>query len=432
VAPTPSPVPTSTPSCSSGTTRGGAHILRRGISQASTPIQHVVIIIQENRSFDNLFAGFACADTVPSGLSSTGKPIPLTPIPLEVQYDIHHFEPDWVRSWDNGKMDGFDRDPGGGPQIGLYEHPQFGYVPPSEIGPYLSLAQQYVLADRMFSSTIDGSFIAHQFLIAGQANREVDFPSGITSCKGGPRDVIHQLSAERVISAYTVPYCDDYETLGDELDAKDVSWRMYAPGATESGVGWKAYAKIRHIFFGPDWTRDVLSPETRFLSDVPAGKLAGVTWIIPDVQNSDHSGSDTNHGPDWVASLVNAVGESTFWKSTVIFVLWDDWGGWYDHVPPPQLDFDGLGFRVPLICISPYARSGVVSHTQYEFGSILRFTEDNFGLPQLSASDTRATSAGTGCLDYGQQLRPFAPIKTTLQPLDFINERPSSVPPDEE
>ena len=131
---------------------------------------------------------------------------------------------------------------------------------------------------------------------------------------------------------------------------------------------------------------------------MPAGSLANVTWVIPDWLNSDHAGNRSNTGPAWVASVVNAIGESKLWPHTAIFVVWDDWGGWYDHVAPPQLDADGLGFRVPLVCISPFAGRGVVSHVQYEFGSILRFAEDAFGLPQFAVSDRRATSAAVGCM----------------------------------
>ena len=90
------------------------------------------------------------------------------------------------------------------------------------------------------------------------------------------------------------------------------------------------------------------------------------------------------YGPEWVASVVNAIGEGPLWKSTAVFVVWDDWGGWYDHVTPPQLDRMGLGFRVPFIAIGPYAKRHYVSHVRHEFGSIVKFVEDVFGLPSLA------------------------------------------------
>ncbi len=162
------------------------------------------------------------------------------------------------------------------------------------------------------------------------------------------------------------------------------------------------------------------------MKDVAKGKLAAMTWITPSAANSDHSSSQSTTGPQWVTSLVNAVGTSQFWNSTVIFVMWDEWGGWYDHVPPPQLDYDGLGFRVPLLVISPYAKQHYVSHVQYEHGSVLRFIEDTFGLGRLSASDGRANSPAPDCLDFTRPPRPFKPFQANAarasipSPLDAI------------
>ncbi len=170
---------------------------------------------------------------------------------------------------------------------------------------------------------------------------------------------------------------------------------------------------IQRIVKSPELHLKVLSPETRFITDGAAGRLASVTWIVPSVLNSDHADSHSTSGPPWVASLVNAVGKSRFWSSTVIFVLWDDWGGWYDHVPPPQLDYDGLGIRVPMLCISPYAFSGTVSHVQYESASLLKFIEQRWNLAPIAAADARATSAHIGCLNAAQKPRPFVPITST-------------------
>ncbi len=153
---------------------------------------------------------------------------------------------------------------------------------------------------------------------------------------------------------------------------------------------WNGYQAINHIYNGPQWS-NVVTPPSQFLTDVQNGTLATVTWVEPTYPDSDHSGNGSTTGPAWVASVVNAVGESKFWDSTAIFVMWDEWGGWYDPVAPPYEDYDGLGFRVPLLVISPYAKQGYVSHTQFEHGSILRFVEDTFGLP----SSPPATPAPT-------------------------------------
>jgi phospholipase C len=130
--------------------------------------------------------------------------------------------------------------------------------------------------------------------------------------------------------------------------------------------------------------------------------------------------------------LVNAVGKSKFWDSTAIFVQWDDWGGLYDHVPPPFKDYDGLGFRVPLLVISPYAKKDYVSHVQYETASVLRFAEDLYGLDQLSAADKRAASPAKDCFDFSAPPRKFVPIKAPLDPSFFMDQPPDLRPPDDQ
>jgi phospholipase C len=165
---------------------------------------------------------------------------------------------------------------------------------------------------------------------------------------------------------------------------------------------------------------------------VEGGSLASVTWVTPSFINSDHATSHSKTGPDWVASLVNAVGESPFWYDTAIFVMWDEWGGWYDHVPPPYVDYDGLGMRVPLLVISPYAKENYVSHVQYEHGSILRFVEDTFGLPRLAASDARANSPAPDCFDFSQAPRRFVPFPAKMSAREFEAQPLDPRAPDEE
>jgi phospholipase C len=144
-----------------------------------------------------------------------------------------------------------------------------------------------------------------------------------------------------------------------------------------------------------------------------------VTWIAPAAANSDHAGVDTKNGPSWVTSIVNTIGQSQFWNSTAIFVIWDDWGGWYDHVAPPQYDYEGNGFRVPLIAISPYALQGVVSHTQHETASTLRFIENRFGLGQMSVADSRASDL-IEMFDFSQSPRPFQTIPQPVKTEELI------------
>jgi phospholipase C len=280
-----------------------------------------------------------------------------------------------------------------------------------------------------FQSTIDGSYVSHQYAISGWSDDEVNYPSGYWSCYGGSPNTIDTLTPSRGIGP-AINTCEDYTTLGDELDKSGLTWRSYTSAVdSPDGGGFNAYSAVSHIYYGQDFTNDVISPQSQFLTDVGNGFLANVTWITPTNSESDHPGQKAKGGPAWVASIVNAVGQSKFWDSTVIFVIWDDWGGFYDPVTPPQVDYDGLGFRVPLIAISPYAKQGYVSHTQYESSSVLRYIEDNFGLAPMEASDTRAADPASDFFNYGQKPRTFTPIQAAkLAPQDMIwdGTRPDS------
>ena len=409
-------------------------------------ITHVVVIVQENRSFDNLFQGFPGADSQPYGYDSAGQKITLEPVDLGIKWDIDHRSAAYYEACDGTgklpgthcKMDGFDKEIvtcGINPNPPCpNQHPQYSYVKPSETKPYVSMATQYVLGDRTFTSNFDASsYVSHQYFIAAQAAATIDYPSlGVWGCDGGQTDTIWTITQQRALNV-KVPVCFDYQTLGDELDAKHVSWRYYTSKVDYALGGiWNAYQAVNHIRYGSDWKADVITPQTRFFKDVTAGKLPAVSWVTPTCANSDHGQCDTNHGPYWVASLVNAIGNSKYWDSTAIFVMWDDYGGWYDHVPPPMVDYDGLGIRVPLIVISPYAKKGYVSHVQYEHGSILKFIEDLFGLSRLSVSDKRANSPAGDCFDFSQPARSFTPIPTHMNALDFEREPPDSRPIDDQ
>jgi phospholipase C len=408
---------------------GAQQAERRASSVLPSPIKHVVIIIQENRSFDNLFQGFPGANTAASGLVSNGQQVTLAPQPLEARFDLTHGLADYLNGYDGGKMDGFDQEKVLGKATGQY--PMYAYVPRSETALYFELAQQYVLSDNTFASNLDDSFVAHQYLIAGQANSAVDLPTGIWGCDGLSGDEVGTITHNRQTGGPESP-CFDSNTLGDELDARGLAWRFYAPTIGTTGGIWSAYQAINHIRNGPEWATNIISPQTNVLTDIKNGTLGAVTWVVPSWRDSDHPASKSKTGPAWVASVVNAVGESPFWNSTAIFVIWDDWGGWYDHVPPPQLDYDGLGFRVPMLVISPYSRRGRVSHVQFESASILRFAEDTFSLPPMAAADGRATDPAGDCLDFTQAPLPFRPIATGLRDADFLNEPRSSRAPDDD
>ena len=170
--------------------------------------------------------------------------------------------------------------------------------------------------------------------------------------------------------------CFDYETLGDELDDHHLTWRFYSSTINSDGGEWSGYQAVKHIRYGPDWSKDIITPQTQFFNDVAAGNLANVTWITPVATTPITSTAAATLGPQWVSTLVNAIGESSSGIRARSSCMWDDWGGLYDHVPPPYEDFDGLGFRVPLLVISPYAKARLRFARPVRDGSILRFIED--------------------------------------------------------
>jgi phospholipase C len=390
------------------------------VVSSTTPIQHIVVIMQENRSFDNLFNGFPGADTVRTGMFR-GTVVPLKPTPLGGGADLDHSHSGWWQEWNGGAMDNF------GSSTNLLP---YSYINPAEVAPYWTLARNFTLGDRMFQSNTGPSFVAHQYLIAGQSGGASENPdSSVWGCGAAANARVPLVGPNGTDLPGVFP-CFDYQTMGDLLDAKGITWRYYAPSATsDSYFVVSAYQAIRHIFFGPDWNNNVISPETTVLSDIAGGQLAQVTWIVPSSANSDHPGAPAQ-GPDWVASIVNAIAKSEFWSSTAIFITWDDWGGWYDHVPPPQIDNMGLGFRVPLIVVSPYAKHGYVSHVTHESGSFLRFTEQDFNLPSLDTRDSVADDL-SDCFDFTQTPAPFVQIQTHHTPAFFLAQKGSGPPDDD-
>lgn len=406
---------------------------------SSGKIKHIVIVIQENRSFNNLFRGYPHAKTANYGYDSSGKRIKLVPVSIATSWDIDHSSRAFFAAC-NGtgripgthcRMNGFNKE-----KTGCFrehckiKYPQYAYVPKSEIKPYWTMAKQYVLSDEMYASNFDGSsFASHQYIISGQAESAVDFPSGLWGCPGGNTDKIPRVGPRRKIPDGSEVVCWDPMTLGDELDGAGLSWAFYGGFKFGNPRIWIAYQAIKHIYDGPDWRKDIVHPPSRFLTDVQNGKLRTVTWVTPTFQDSDHAGAISRSGPSWVASVVNAVGRSKYWDSTAIFIFWDDYGGWYDSQPPAYVDYDGLGFRLPLLIISPYAKQSYVTHTDYEHGTILKFVEETFGLPALAASDSRANSPDDS-FDFNQAPRKFQVIPSEFGEEYFLHEAPDNHIPD--
>jgi phospholipase C len=208
--------------------------------------------------------------------------------------------------------------------------------------------------------------------------------------------------------------CFDFQTLGDRLEAAGISWRYYAPVAGQSGYIWSALDAIRHIRMTPLWEQRVL-PFGSFADDARNGTLPAVSWLVPDFADSEHptvgrfAGTSLSvsvcAGENWTVEQVNAIMQGPDWPTTVIAIAWDDFGGFYDHVPPPAADEFGYGPRVPFILISPYAKQAFVSHTVYEFASVLQLIESRFNLQPLTARDAGANSL----LDMFDFSQPAAP-----------------------
>lgn len=397
---------------------------RENATATKTPIQHVVFIIQENRSFNNFFMGYPGAVTQNYGYDENRQKIALHAQDLGTLWDIDHNAPAFFTACNGrGKLPGTECRMDGWNEVtagpGAPKNFAYAYVPRKQIEPYWNMAQQYALADHMFASNLDGSFVAHQYTVAAYASRAVNDPDLLWGCEGSASDFVNTLTPQRTYGPNIFP-CFKNATLGIAADKAGISWRYYAGSIDSSGGLWTAYQADSGVYNGPDWNTDVINPPARFLKDVAGGKLASITWITPLWPQSDHTGLDATQGPAWVASLVDAIGTSRFWKTTAVFILWDDWGGWFDPVKPVYEDYDGLGFRVPLIVVSPYTKRGSVTHTQYETASVLRFIEDDFGLPHLAAADRRANNPADdpAVFDFTANPRPFEKI-AGAKPTDY-------------
>jgi phospholipase C len=431
-------------------------------------IQHIVIIFQENRTPDNLFQDPVLisrgADIASSGKNSLGQVIPLAAIDLGTtgsnpqNYDLSHAHAAFVAMYDGGKMDGANLIPcSPAAECPPTAHPnaQFKYVTQADVQPYFALAEQYTFGDRMFQTNEGPSFPAHQFIIAGTSAPTTTSPLfaaenpalSPAGCIASALNTVAMIDAAGSESAQPAQYpCFDHPTVTDLLGAQKVSWRYYAPSA---GSIWTGPDAITHICgpqtvngtltcTGAEWTANVIIPQTQVLTDIANGKLAQVSWVIPDGKSSDHALSNDGSGPSWVASIVNAIGNSAYWANTAIIITWDDWGGWYDHVPPTVIN-DGAswgsgyvyGFRVPLIVVSPYAKLAYISHVRHDFGSILKFIETTYHLTSLGYADGRADDL-SDCFALIQTPTTFHAIPAHLDAAFFINDHRPPVDPDDD
>jgi phospholipase C len=392
------------------------------------------------------------ADIASSGVNSSGQTIVLSPITLANRYDLSHAHDAFVDMYDGGKMDGADKI-----RISCAKgaicppNPQFMYVNPSEVQPYFQMAEQYAFADRMFQTNQGPSFPAHQFIISGTsapsansglfaAENPYAIPGILRSaaCTAPSVETVAMIDPSGGESTHVYP-CFERPTLTDLLNAKNITWRYYTPSA---GSIWTGPNAIQHICVpqiqngqlictGADWAQNVILDQTKVFTDITNNQLAQVTWVIPTGQESDHPLSTDGSGPSWVAQIVNTIGTSQYWSNTAIFITWDDWGGWYDHVAPEIVNSYEYGFRVPLIVISPYAKPAYLSHVRHDFGSILKFIEETFNLPSLGYADLPADDL-MDCFNFNQTPLTFQTIPTPLDAAHFLNDPRAPTDPDDD
>ncbi|HYU45158.1 MAG TPA: alkaline phosphatase family protein [Terriglobales bacterium] len=356
-----------------------------------SPIQHVVVIMLENRSFDHLFGTYPGANGATKGTLSTGAVVQLSHAPDAAKNSDHGWTGS-ILAIDNGKMDKFDL--------------LFGCKPPasytvcysqywqSDIPNLWAYAQHYVLADNFFSSIKGGSYTNHQYSIAAQSGNAVGIPvvpaGAVLSwgCDADPATWVKLYDPATNTYSKTFP-CFDYATLSDRLEAAGLGWASYCVPQFQGGYQWCSFDSINHIRNDQrEWSHIRLV--ANFATDARAGKLPAVTWVTPGSGLSCHPTALMSKCENWLTQQINAIMAGPEWASTAIFVSWDDFGGFYDHVPPPKTDPFGFGIRVPLLIISPFVNPGTVCHTLSSFDSLLSFVESNWSLPALTQRDANA------------------------------------------
>jgi len=453
--------------------------------------KHVVVIFQENRTPDNLFQGLcappygACAvpptpmapyDIQTSHWKTKTGTINPGPVALANTYDLSHAHsafnamcnvaagnPPTCRM--NGAA-GISCNPKAGTTCPTNPQFKFATNATGTLNPYLKLATQYGWANYMFQTNQGPSFPAHQFIFGGtSAPSQADDAAGIFSSENmknnseagctAPSTTLVELIAPNktpppygVENSSTFP-CFEHLTMADLV----TDWKYYGIG---TGSIWMAPDAIQHICLPSSgkctgWGSHVNSTNpAQVLTDLANCNLHDLTWITPTAKNSDHASSNTGGGPSWVASIVNAIGNSactdksghrdlTYWQDTAIIITWDDWGGWYDHEPPTILpgvqgDYQ-YGFRVPMIVVSAYTPQGFVDNQRHDFGSILRFIEFNFanlGLREgeLGFADSRAMTDLTEFFNTFRAPRPFKTIAAPKNAAYFIHDTTPPEPPD--
>jgi phospholipase C len=372
----------------------------------------------ENRSYDNIFGAYPEGDGAATGMDH-GIPRPLLRTPLQRAHDLPHCYNCNIASIAGGLMDGFNQ----GEFADRFAYTRFER---DQITAYWRWARRFAIADRFFASATGPSFPNHMFTIAATSGGSLDNPWqpppsisaqqkagyakswGCDIAEGGYVEVI---DPEGYL--VKVPPCFDFQTEGDLLNGKGIPWAYYAATNGQLGYMWSAYSAIDRYRNDPEMWAAHIRPVDDLLRDIEADRLPPVTWITPRFALSQHPEYNFCWGQNWTIAVTNALMQSEAWEDTLLVVTWDDFGGFYDHVPPVQLDAYGLGIRVPALIISPYAKPGYVDSTMYEFSSVLRFIEDNWGLRPFLTRRDRIADNLTNALDFTQA--PLAPFPQPLR-----------------
>jgi phospholipase C len=400
--------------------------------ETAWPIKHVVYIIKENRTFDHMFGRFPGVDGVNFGMDGD-RERPLTPATRGgIDKDIEHCYQCALEAYNGGKMNGFNQSD----QADRWAYTQFL---PEDLGNYWHWAQQYVLLDRFFTSAHGPSFPNHLYAIAAQSGGTHENPiqdPDVVRERFQASGLYMAWGCDSIDGAYVDVYdadgnkgqifpCFDFETMGDLLDRRGIPWAYYSATPMQNGYHWQAFSAIKRYRHDRFLWQEHIFPVDNLVRDIEDGRLPPVTWVTPRYEVSEHPVYSFCHGEKWTTRVLNAIMTSDMWKDTAVFLTWDDYGGFYDHVPPPQVDDFGFGLRVPMLVISPFAKQRLVSHELGEFSSVLRFIEDNWGLPQLTQRDLAATPL-LDAFDFEQRPRPPdpRPVPTDCQGLAYPHELP--------
>jgi phospholipase C len=347
--------------------------------QPSGQIDHVVFLIQENRSFDSYFGTYPGANGLPANLkvpsAPGGQP---TVAPFHFATPLTH---DMDHSWDaahaamdNGKMDGFISAEKSNDTMGYYDG--------TDLPNYWSYASHFELLDNLFSSLAGPSLPNHLYAVAGQSG-------GVENNMSEPPD-----------GGF------DFPTMAEELQKANITWKYYDGQANPQAFSlWNPLPGFQNFMSSQELMKHLVHG-TQYFQDLRNGTLPAVSWIVPNGQESEHPPQDIQLGMWYVTDFVNALMKSPYWANTLLVITWDDYGGFYDHVSPPQVDKYGYGPRVPAILISPYITAGTIDHNTYDFTSVLKFIENRFQLNPLAERDSKANDIGES-LTRGNSLAPY-------------------------